>query len=278
LITSAFVVFSAAFSLGLTHAAIRAKSPSSEQQGSSPPVRFEVASIKPTKPGTKGDNIRPMPGGQIIMASGVSLKQIIQAMYHLNADQVSGGPSWLDSDLWDIEAKAEKPSSTDELHEMFKTLLAERFKLQFHNETKEMNAYVLTVDKRGPKMKADDGPEQVDLPLRAVPGHAGLAKEVGTGESMTHFARWLSQLLSKPVADRTGLDGHYDFTLEWAADPDLIAKKAERDGSSVPEAAAPVNGPDIFAALRAQLGLRLQSGKGPVEFMAIDHVERPTAN
>jgi uncharacterized protein (TIGR03435 family) len=235
-----------------------------------PRLEFEVASIKPSNPGDHGGGIKPLPGGQTYVAKNVPVKLMIKLMFHLNDRQISGGPGWLETDLYDVEAKADGPHTIDELHVMFQNLLIDRFKLQFHKEMRTPPAYELVVDKSGPKLTENHSAEHFDIPVRGT----GFGKLEATHCSMSYFSWLLSQRLDRPVIDQTGLGQFYDFKLEWT--PELPPGLAAR-----PEAAAnlpPTNGPDIFTALGEQLGLKLDSHKGPVEVMVIDHVERPSAN
>ncbi len=235
-----------------------------------PRLEFEVASIKPSKPGADGGGIKPLPGGQTYVATNIPVKVMIKLMYHLNDRQISGGPGWLDTDLYDVEAKADRSHNIDELHVMFQNLLADRFKLQYHKETRTLPAYELVVDKSGAKLTENHSPEHFDIPIKPT----GFGSLEATHCSMSYFAWLISQRLDRPVIDQTGLIQFYDFKLEWT--PELPPGLAAR-----PDAAAnlpPTNGPDIFTAVREQLGLKLDSHKGPVEVMIIDHVERPSEN
>ena len=233
-------------------------------------LEFEVASVKPSNPGDNGGGIKPLPGGQTYVARNAPVKVMIKLMFHLNDRQISGAPAWLETDRYDVEAKADGPHTIDELHVMFQNLLIDRFKLQFHKEMRTLPAYELVVDKSGTKLAENTSPEHFDIPIQPT----GFGKLQATHCSMSYFSWVLSQRLDRPVIDQTGLGRFYDFTLEWTPEvpPGLAAR---------PEAAAnlpPTNGPDIFTALREQLGLKLDSYKGPVEVMVIDHVERPSEN
>jgi uncharacterized protein (TIGR03435 family) len=235
-----------------------------------PRLEFEVASIKPSKPDADGGGIKPLPGGQTYIATDVPVKLMIKLMFHLNDRQISGGPGWLDTDLYDVEAKADRPHTLEELHIMFQNLLVDRFKLQYHKETRTLAAYELVVDKSGAKLTENKSPEHFDIPVRPT----GFGKLEAIHCSMSYFSWSLSQRLDRPVIDQTGLTQFYDFKLEWT--PELPPGVAAR-----PDVAAnlpPTNGPDIFTALREQLGLKLDSHKGPVEVMIIDQVERPSEN
>jgi uncharacterized protein (TIGR03435 family) len=180
---------------------------------------------------------------------------------------VTGGPGWVDSDLWDVKAKADKSYSLDDLHTMFQNLLADEFKLKFHKEVKQGPVYVLTVDKSGSKMKVNDSPQDYEIPIQGGPGFVTVGKRV----PMEYLCYNLGQILrndDRPVIDKTGLTGFYDFTLSFM--PELAP------GFTVaPELQ---NRPSIFDALRDQLGLRLEAQKGPVVYYVIDSVERPAGN
>lgn len=230
-----------------------------------PRLEFEVASVKPSNQDSQGGIIKPLPGGQTYVATNMPVKVMIKLMFHLNDRQISGGPGWLDKDLFDIEAKADRPRTIDELHVMFQNLLIDRFNLQFHKEMRTLPAFELLVDKSGPKLTENHSPENFDIPVRPT----GFGKMEATHCSMSYFSWLLSQRLDKPVIDQTGLTRFYDFKLEWTPEPPPGV-----DAASLPA----TNGPDIYTALREQLGLKLESRKGPVEVMVIDHIEKPSAN
>lgn len=235
-----------------------------------PRLEFEVASIKPSNPDANGGGIKPLPGGQTYVAQSVPVKLMIRLMFHLNNRQISGGPGWLETDLYDVEAKADGPHTIDELHVMFQNLLIDRFKLQFHKEMRTLPAYELVVDKSGPKLTENHSPEHFDIPVRGT----GRGKLEATHCSMSYFSWLLSQRLDQPVINQTGLGQFYDFKLEWTPEPPPgLAARPDAE-ANLP----PANGPDLFTALREQLGLKLESHKGPVEVMVIDHVERPSEN
>ena len=235
-----------------------------------PRLEFEVASVKPSKPGADGGVIKPLPGGQTYVATNAPVKMMIKLMFHLNDRQISGGPGWLETDLYDVEAKADGPHTIEELHVMFQNVLIDRFKLQVHKEMRMLPAYELVVDKSGPKLRENTSPEHFDIPVRP----AGFGKLEATHCSMSYFSWLLSQRLDRPVIDQTGLGRFYDFKLEWTPEPP--ANLGIRGGAEAN--LPPTNGPDIFTALREQLGLKLESRKGPVEVMVIDHVESPSEN
>jgi uncharacterized protein (TIGR03435 family) len=254
--------------LGLVAAGLSTAPQTRGQSQPASPLAFEVASVKPSKPGARGGGIRPLPGGQSYVATNVPVRLIIRLMYYLSESQLTGGPAWLNTELYDVEARAEHPSNVDQLHQMFQTLLAERFKLRFHRETRELPAFVLSVDKSGSKLKLNSTPEPFEIPIKGS-GRGGV---VGQRVPMTYFAWFLSQQVGRPVVDRTGLGQHYDFTLQWTPEPLPSASAEARE--PLPSA----DGPTIFTALREQLGLKLQSEKAPVEVFVIDSAERPLEN
>jgi uncharacterized protein (TIGR03435 family) len=234
-------------------------------------LTFEVASIKPSKPGGRGGGIKALPGGQEYKAKNVPVKLIISLMYRVPMGQISGGPGWLDTDFYDIEAKADRSYNLDDLHTMFQNLLADEFKLKFHEETKEGPVYALMVDKSGSKMKVNESPQDFEIPLRG--GKDGVT--IGTRVPMPYLCYWLGlnpvRNDGRPVIDRTGLTGNYDFTLSFAPElPPGFPKENLPPGL--------LDRPTIFDALKQQLGLKLEAQKGPVEYYVIDHVEKPAEN
>jgi len=235
---------------------------------------FEVVSLKPTVPGSP-PMIGPAPGGERYHASGVTLKTMIQTAYHVRADQIAGGPYWLDRTRFDLEAKAERPSGAPELRAMLRNLLVERFRLELRTDTKDMPVYVLSVDKGGPKLTPHDaanaGEAVVDLKTVA-PLHL---KVTGTSASMELFAYRMGYLLDRPMVDRTGIKGDYDFSFEYTMEaPDSMHEGiVGHNGQPID-----FSGPTIFAALRKEMGLRLEAGKGPVEALLITRAEIPQGN
>jgi uncharacterized protein (TIGR03435 family) len=236
-------------------------------------LKFEVASLKPAPEGGRGGAIRPAQGGERYLANNLPLRMLIQVAYQLKPDQIVGGPDWVNTDRWDMNAKAEKPSNADELHLMLQDLLVERFQLKFHNETKEMPVYVLSVDK-GSKMTAHDAASAGDPWIDQAIQGAVHAKWSAKFASMDFFAWRLSQILDRPVINRTDLKGGFDFDLSFTRDlPPGIAPDALVNGEPID-----TSGPNIFSAVKQQLGLKLEAQKGPVQIMVIDKVEKATEN
>jgi len=260
------------------------------------PLAFEAASVKPSPP--------PDPSTQYVV-SGVyggpgtgdparveyrhlDLLNLLGRAYNLPPQQLAA-PDWMSRETFEIAAKVPPGSTVEQVRLMLQNLLVERFKLQVHRETKEMTSYSLTVAKGGPKLNphADAPPPagaaipRRDEPVRArfdAKGYPILPPGIGFGElngkaraqlnnsDLAGLVRRLSRQLDAPVRDATGLDGKYDIALFWSTRP----PGAEPDGDA---------GPDLYAALQEQLGLKLERKKGPVEILVIDRAQRaPTGN
>jgi len=238
-------------------------------------LNFEVASLKPSQPGGRGGGIRPAPGGERYLATNVPLGLLITVAYRIKADQVAGGPGWIDTDLYDMNAKAPRPSSVEELHIMLQNLLADRFKLQFHREPKEMPVYALTLDTNGPKMQPHEAASAGDPWIEETtekPLHLNWGARF---VPMDYFAWRLSQILDRPVLDRTRLKGGYDFDLAFTREP---PPALAREGVRLNGELVDTSGPTVFEAVRRQLGLKLERQKGPVDILVIDRVKKPAAN
>ena len=246
--------------------------PASLTVGEDKPARltFDVASIKLAQPDEQNGGIKPLPGGNGYIAQNVPVKLMISLMYKVPMRQIQGGPDWLNSERYDVEAKADGPYSIDDLHTMYQNLLADRFYFKFHKEAREGNVYALTVDKAGLKMKENDGPQDMNIPITPGPGNKLIGKRV----PMTYLCWFLGQQLqndARPVIDRTGLDKNYDFTLSFA--PQLPPGVSKDD---LPPELQEL--PSIFDAVRDQLGLKLDPTKGPIDYYVIDHIDKPTPN
>lgn len=299
------------------------------------PLSFEAASVK------AADMPKPDGGGRIFIAppSGgpgtrdpgrirypfINLKQLLTIAYDVKSYQISG-PAWLDSERFEITATMAPETTTEQFHVMLQNLLAERFKMVVHKETRELPMYALEVTKNAPKLTESDGKAKAPDPEAPPPplppggpkigpdgfpqlpfaGRAGLfmmmmpgrARLVGTQQTMQDLATRLGNQLSKPVTDETGLTRKYDFTLTFSPEGmngpmgpmppppggggTMVAVAppgAGRDSGDPanvfrPDGEAP---PDIFHALQTQLGLRLESKKGPVEIVVVDHMEKTPA-
>lgn len=252
--------------------------------------KFEVASIRPSNSADRRPLINMQPGGRFT-AANVTVTRLIEVAYDIEQFQISGGsdgvPSWTGSDLFDITAKGD---SLANMGQMLQSLLADRFQLVIHRDTKEMPVYALVIAKNGPKFKDanESDPNIVDLSKRPdlVAGGARprftiirRGRLTAQGTNMALFASQLSNFLGRSVADRTGLTGTYDLKLEWMPDENQVAMF---QAMGVPEGfgAPPPDwqGPSLFTALEEQLGLRLESQKRPVEIFVIERIERPSEN
>lgn len=236
---------------------------------------FDVATIKPNDSGAsqmQGLTIR----GRDFATRNSSLLDLITFAYNVQAKQIVGGPAWMNSDRYDIAAVPvqEGVPNPQQLRTMMKKLLADRFKLTFHQEKRELSAYVLTVGKNGQKLT----PTQLNGPLPGLgyhpaPGGIMMMMMNGTLEDFTSFLQTL--VLDRPVVDHTGIKGKFDLHFTFTPDdsefnghPPPLPKQADTANTS----------PGLFEAIQQQLGLKLDAEKTPVDVIAIDHVEKPSAN
>jgi uncharacterized protein (TIGR03435 family) len=237
------------------------------------PLTFEVASVRPGKPGAIGFGLPgPMPGGQRYVATKSPLLVMVMKAYSLTDSQIQGAPKWMIFDPWDVEAKAEHPSTPEQLQEMFQSLLAERFKLRLHRETKEAAAFVLNVDKSGSKLKPSNSKEPSDTPIK--PGDSP-GERVGTAVSMSYLCWYLNFTFDAPIVNQTGLDGLYDFTLELPPPSPLL--QPQETPRPAPADDVLDRNAEMISAL-SQIGLKLERRKATVDIFIVDHVERPSEN
>ena len=276
-----FAVLIAPIMFGLAHAQAQ------NAASTSPKFEYEVASIKPNKSNGQGSyGITTEPDG--LTATNTALIMLIQSAYGIfNRDRIVAAPGWVDTERYDVAAKIEA-SVVDDLqkrspnqisaarNQMLQALLADRFMLALHRETRELTVYSLVVAKNGPKIRESKPIDAAPSGSNGRSGRGGLAPGMTArsgsikGHSVTlgSFADFLAAQLSRPVLDRTGLTSLYDLDLQWTPDDNELQS---------PPGSAP-NGPAIFTAIQEQLGLKLESGKGPVEVIVIDHIERPSGN
>lgn len=222
---------------------------------------FDVVSVKTGGDPSRGMSMYTHPSS--FSVTNVTLKYLIQFAWDVKGFQISGGPGWIGSDRFTIQAKSEHrldadlpEKYTEQIHSRIRSLLADRFELRLHTEQRTMPVYELVVAAAGPKLS----PAKEGKPEGWSSG-SGLLK--GTRVKAGTIARALADPTGRLVIDRTGLDGYYDYTLTWTPD------------SAVSEQAA---GPSLFTAVQEQLGLRLKAAKGPVEVLVIDRAEKPSAN
>jgi uncharacterized protein (TIGR03435 family) len=227
--------------------------------GQTPPA-FEVASVKPAQP-SPGDSSSVKTDAGRVSARYVTLKRLMRGAYNLPEAQIVGAPKWAAEERYDIDAKAAGPAGDHEMMVMMQALLAERFKLVFHRETRPLPGYALVVAKGGVTAK----PSAPGTPSSSTSTNKTID---ATGCGMGLLALKLSEVLHLPVSDATAIDGAFDFHLEWT--PENLLPKTPSD------ATAP--GLSIFDALQEHLGLKLEARKVPTEVLVIDSAERPSAN
>lgn len=260
----------------------------------SPRATFEAATIKPNNRG--GGPFAQVLPGRLVMTY-FSLLDLVAYAYDVRADQIVAGPSSIPSGKYDIQAVTDAKTSGNQMTgPMLQALLEDRFKLALHRETRQLAVFELTVAKGGTKLKptaegscASASPDSA--PAAAVApgapptvycgfprtGARGLNRTMdGKGISMEALARSLSRTeLRRTIIDKTGLDGVFDVHLAWSIDPSIPGLSDDFGGARDPDS---VPGPAIFSAVEGQLGLKLESAKGPVEVLVIDHAENPSGN
>ena len=243
-----------------------------QKEPSAPVAAFEVATIKASH--AEGDRvdrtIKPLPAGNGYMARNFPVRLMIALMYKVPVRQVQGGPRWLDDEYFDIEAHAEGIHSKDELQTMFRALLADRFALRMHTVEREGKVFALRVNGGASKMQPNAKGPGMAIPV--LP--SGLGEYVGRGVSLPYLCWFLGQQMQdreRPVIDRTGLSGTWDFKLSFV--PDSLSSG---DPDHLP--AELRDKPSLQGAVREQLGLRLVPEDGPVEYLEIDRVERPSVD
>ena len=305
-------VFALAFSLGSIVVANAQEKPTPGSPS------FEVASVKPSNPNTSGPMgsfpiVLPMPNGRLT-ATNVPLRLLVRMAYGVQDFQIEGGPSWQMSQRFDITAKAEDGAAATipAMLPLLKTLLAERFKLKVHTETREMPVSALVVaredGKLGPKLTPTtsdcsnteaENQKLAEAALKGGPGTlAGMVPKPGEtrkcammpmmgpggfgmradGQPLSVIVQLLTQAVGRVVTDKTGLTGRYDWEITF--DPQILMQIASQVGVNLPAGAnlPQSDSPSLLTALREDLGLKLNSERGPVEMLVIDSAEIPEAN
>jgi bla regulator protein BlaR1 len=283
----AVAVIAAPIAFGLLHAT-PGRAQSQDENAASSPSAAPSATIKPselntpTYAGSKTHMTRMMIGPGKFDARNVTLRALIQEAYGVQANQVIGGPDWLDTAAFDVNLKTGKSEAGDGNQEklmaenvtlsrsMLRALLADRAKLALHTATKDLETYSLTVAENGPKLQPAPAGESDDLKFQGTVRtgrqqmrmHIGGNQVYGIGAQSTpldDFVQQLSRQLGTPVINKTGLQGHYDFDLHWA------------DGKGSSNASEP----SLVDAVQEQLGLKLEPQKAPTQVLVIDHIEKP---
>ena len=236
------------------------------------PVRFEVASIKPSAPDVSSVSSRGGPGSRDPgrwTCRNLSLTNLVTTAFDLRAFQL-GAPDWMENERFDVTAKIPAGATKEQFGRMMQNLLVDRFGLRYHHEQKEVQGFELVVAKNGPKLDRRPAPPEGFAAM--PPGMAGMATDGVRTRSqwlrtpMDRFAAVLSHFAGRPVVDATGLTGRYDLALYWVTD---LGAAAESDPA----------GPGLFTALQEQLGLKLQPKRVVIPILVVDHMEkRPTEN
>ena len=227
---------------------------------------YDVVSIKPSQPNASSPSV--WNNMDRYVATDISLRRLLQDAYDIRQELISGIPGPIDNARFDFTAKIFDPNvnvlknlTDEQWRTMRRAMLVEHFQLKAHTAMKSLPVYELVVTKNGPKFKPSDGKGDTGM---SVNSHGRLT---GHNVPMSRLATALSNQFQKAVIDKTGLTGRYDFTLRWSNDISDAVPEAEVD-----------TGPSLFTALQEQLGLKLQSAKGPVETLVVDHVEMPVEN
>ncbi len=267
----------------------------SAHTAAAPSPAFEVAAVKPNHTGDHRSHL--WINDASFRAENQPAKGLIEFAYDIQDPQLSGAPAWIGSDMYDVDARIEDADyqqikklplaeQIEQIRLRVQSLLAERFKLQAHRETRKLSCYALVIAKGGPKLQPSD-------PSRDQAGGnhdsqnrtssiVGLSTMHHTDARVAVLVQELSRRLGVTVLDRTGLTGKYDFDLQYARETNgdgmFRANQSDNPGRNGAPDSAPSGGPSIFTALQEQLGLRLERTKGPVEVIVIDHIERPTGN
>jgi uncharacterized protein (TIGR03435 family) len=259
--------FALPVAIGIMNApAIRGQAPATSR------LEFDVASIRPDKTDQPEMSwFRSTPTGAEFQGRSIQIKPIIEYAYGILDHQLVGAPSWLGSERFDIDAKPGSRKGQgwyedEELRARVRTLLEERFRLRVHHESRQASIYTLVEAKSGPKLKkAGDDAE----PLIRVNFGRGRAQIIGAKISMGMLVDALARTLGRSVQDGTDLKGAFEVDLTWTPD------ESPRAGGDRP---SPPEGPSLFTAVQEQLGLRLESSRGPVDVIVVDSVERPSEN
>ncbi|MDP9050465.1 MAG: TIGR03435 family protein [Acidobacteriota bacterium] len=237
-----------------------------------------VATIKPSDPnrsawtlGTKGTHFYTV---------GTNMNDLITFAYGVHAKQIVDGPAWFITDKFDIEGvpDAERKPNREQLKSMLQGLLADRFKLAVHHDTRELAVYALTVAKNGPKLTKSTAAPDVYSGYGFPREGAGTTMRVMNMTLAAFVSAMQRTVLDKPVVDQTGLTDRYDFTLNWTPDDSQFIQLRET-GVTIPTGADdPNTPPGLYTAIQEQLGLRLDPAKAMADVIVVDHAEKPSAN
>jgi uncharacterized protein (TIGR03435 family) len=280
----------------------------SDQSTSAANAQFEAASIKPADPSLPGSRMSVQPGR--VEISGMSVRMLLRNALQRQEYQIVGFPDWVNSERYSIVAKVPEGVEQRAVPAMLVTLLKDRFKLAMHSETREMPIYALVVARAdgrlGPNLKPTPPACQAQVDAvragAARPGGPGPVARgsgsppdfsngapcgmmttrpglsTGSGQPLEGLIPMLTNAAGRPVADKTGLNGLYDFTLRWAFDPTQGAGPLGAQQSGGPVAASDPDAPNLFTALQEQLGLKLESQRAPMDVVVIDRIDHPNVD
>jgi uncharacterized protein (TIGR03435 family) len=258
------------------HAQENPQQPPKRMAADANPV-FGVATIKPSSPDHPGWMVA-IKGGRNFVTANTNLNDLISYAYGLHAKQIVNGPPWFLTDKFDIEAvpDAEGLPSREQFKIMVQKLLADRFKLAFHHEKKELSVYAITVAKGGPKLTVNTSGANAQMTGYGIQPQGAVTVNNLTIEA---FAGVMQRtVLDRPVVDQTGLTERFDFVLKWTPDDSQFAQVRGAGIIAPPHADDPNAPPSLYTAMQEQLGLKLEPAKAPTDVIVIDHVEKPSPN
>jgi uncharacterized protein (TIGR03435 family) len=233
---------------------------------------YEVATIKPTDPAHPGGGFTLQ--GRHLVARNFTVEGLITLAYNLHTTQVTGGPDWLKTDHYDLDVLPDHEGlpSLEQARGIVRKLLAERFALKFHYDTKDLSVYVLTVAKTGPKFSKSTSDPSSPPGMGGPPGRMNMRNG-----SMEEFAQMMQGILDRPILDQTGLKDRYDLAVRWTPDESQYGGRIPPPNSGDNSAAADAP-PPLFTAIQEQLGLKLDAMKAPTKVMVIESVQKPSEN
>jgi uncharacterized protein (TIGR03435 family) len=265
----------------------------SPQAGKAPAKvpEFAVTSVKASKPEARMFRLMTPPNG--FSTTNVPLKTLIEFAWDVNAERISGAPSWIEHTNYDIEAKVDdadismmRDLTPLQRREMVRKLLENRFALKVHEETKELPVYALVVAKGGPKLHDAKPGDTYANGFQGPDGKSGTGAMMFSGKQLvaqglpiSSLTPTLTQQTGRTVIDKTGLTGKYDFTLDLPGGQRPMPMAKPPDGSEAgANSTSDDSGPSIFTLVQDELGLKLESTKAPLPILVIDHVEQPSVN
>jgi uncharacterized protein (TIGR03435 family) len=234
---------------------------------------YEVATIKPSKPEQQGRGFTLQ--GRHLVARNFTVEGLITLAYNLHGTQVTGGPDWIKTDHFDMDVLPDHEGlpSLDQARGIVRKLLADRFGLKFHNDTKELSVYVLSVAKTGPKLTKSGSDPSSPPGMGGPPGRMNMRNG-----SMAEFAQVMQGIMDRPVLDQTGLKDRYDLTLRWTPDESQYGGRIPPQNTGDSSAASADAPPPLFTAIQEQIGLKLDAMKAPAKVMVIESVAKPSEN